>query len=288
LSLYCLTFFSASAGNLASKYAASKLYDKILQNLPNLFAGFAQDDPESWKEEVRQNVTLAFEEVHDGFLEAVEIVASPVIEAGSAPSMDQSGTTATALVVTKDVILVVSLGDSRAVMSSRDGKNDNGWTDFPSMAAIQLTPDHVASDPSERDLVIARGGSISSNKGGLERVNGTLAITRSIGDANLSSVLSREPHVLVLDRKEIEKWCGELNKTKEIPCFVILASDGLWDVMSNQEAVDMVVDTILRGSNALEISGGGSLFQDAAERLAVEAYVRGSTDNIGVCVVAVD
>ena len=36
-----------------------------------------------------------------------------------------------------------------------------------------------------------------------------------------------------------------------------------------------------------EVEEGGP-FQEAAERLAIEAYVRGSTDNIGVCVVAID
>jgi hypothetical protein len=81
--------------------------------------------------------------------------------------------------------------------------------------------------------------------------------------------------------------------------------------MSNQEAVDMVVDIILRHNEALAASfqpgvttrevalfpsyddiddddeGSGGPFQESAERLAVEAYVRGSTDNIGVCVVAI-
>jgi protein phosphatase 1L len=238
--------------------------------------------------------------------------------------MDQSGTTATALLVTDDLILVSSLGDSRAVLSSRVVSSENEGV--PSMSAVQLSIDHVASDPVEKDLVEQRGGTISSDSsGGLPRVGGKLAITRSIGDANMSLVLSREPSIVILNRSDVHDLCEPdgINRTGmdgdglvSIPCFVILASDGLWDVMSNDEAVDMVVDVILQDTDDVKDGGDGhdhggvsrgrsnnsrsssrrgggggssySAFQKAAERLAVEAYVRGSTDNIGVCVVAVD
>ena len=70
-------------------------------------------------------------------------------------------------------------------------------------------------------------------------------------------------------------------------CFIILASDGLWDVVSNDQAVDLVAQTIESyEKNSTKHAGGA--FQEASEVLTLEAYVRGSTDNIGVCVVAID
>lgn len=70
---------------------------------------------------------------------------------------------------------------------------------------------------------------------------------------------------------------------------MILASDGLWDVMENQEAVDIVHDIVLRAVEAKSIDWRETAaFQEAAEYLTIDAYVRGSTDNIGVCVVAID
>jgi serine/threonine protein phosphatase PrpC len=266
--------FDGHTGNLASKYVASKLYEQLVMRLPDLHTYTTEEvntPTQDWKVEVQQNISQAFREIHEGFLEAVSLSSSP-------SHMDQSGTTATALLVTDEVIIVSSLGDSRAVLSST---NTDG-----TVSAIQLTKDHVASDPAERKLVLERGGSTSSSGGtgtnSIARVNGTLAITRSIGDANLAPLLSREPHVVSWTRGEIRKQCGT-------PCFVVLASDGLWDVMSNQEAVDMVVQVMesYDATDSVSWNNGGA-FQEAAEILAIDAYVRGSTDNIGVCVVAVD
>jgi serine/threonine protein phosphatase PrpC len=236
------------AGNLASKFAASELYGALMNRLSDLqdvLLSAATDEDnqivsDTWKDEIRNNVTHAFEEVHNHFLETVTVLSSPVIEAGSsAPSMDQSGTTATALLVTNAILIVASLGDSRAVLSSYKGLIGGGgsrqsgsssrWKNFPSVSPIQLSIDHVASDPTEHALVVQRGGTIRMERSGLPRVNGTLAITRSIGDANLSNVLSREPHVLVLDRSELGKWCGvdiseddKDDTVSSFPCFVIL------------------------------------------------------------------
>jgi len=60
--------------------------------------------------------------------------------------------------------------------------------------------------------------------------------------------------------------------------------------MSNEEVVDMVAEVVLsHDSNEHNISWeDGGAFQEAAQRLAQEAYMRGSTDNIGVCVLAIE
>ena len=66
--------------------------------------------------------------------------------------------------------------------------------------------------------------------------------------------------------------------------FLILASDGLWDVVANNDAVSIVCDFFIGiiGDEGLLPTDA---FQNAAQLLSQEAYVRGSTDNVGVCIV---
>lgn len=236
--------------------------------LRNRFSNISAESKyiESWKGYVFQKFSEIFEEIHEQFLKAVSI--------SSISGMDQSGTTATIMYMNRHVVLIASVGDSRAILSSKDKNGE--------MSFLQLTEDHVASSEKERELVYQRGGMVSK-EGATYRVNGSLAVTRSIGDSALSQYLSREPHVVAMTRSEMHESCG-LNR-----CFVVLASDGLWDVMSNQEVVDMV-DEVLDSFNSTQTVNWkeGGAFQEAAERLTQEAYVRGSTDNIGVCVVSID
>jgi len=259
--------FDGHLGNLASKYAASSFYNTIEEKLSNVDESVRK--LQNWQDDVTSKVIQSFEDLHDKIIEAVESSPGGV--------MDQSGTTATFIHVTELTVIVANVGDSRAIMSQwlTDEKGSE------SMAAIQLTVDHVASSKEEKIQIIERGGFVSES-GGIDRVNGSLAVSRSLGDIKLAPFLSRTPHVLAMTKEEAYKRCGKSLATvkQSLPCFIILASDGLWDVMSNQEAVDLAWQVVTENESS-------TAYQKAAEVLTQEAYVRGSLDNIGVCIIAV-
>ena len=265
--------FDGHNTNFASKYASSALYKRIVQPLSDIDSQIGPNV--DWKPQVELEMSNAFADLHDAYLEAMKNIPSK--------TMSKSGTTATALFLTKKAAIIASVGDSRAVLSI--GASFNRTLDYTD--ALQLTIDHVASNPIERKQVEQRGAYISE-QGGTLRVNGTLVLTRSIGDAHLAKYLSRTPHVTSMTVDEVMQKCRPTTMTNvlvdDMPCFIILASDGLWDVFSNKEAVEFVQITLEPYGKRWKESGA---MQEAAERLTQEAYIRGSTDNIGICVVAV-
>ncbi|KAF5178407.1 phosphatase 2C family protein [Thalictrum thalictroides] len=97
-----------------------------------------------------------------------------------------------------------------------------------------------------------------NNSGDVARVDGQLAVARAFGDKSLKEHLSSVPDV-------------SLEMIDEGTEFFILGSDGLWVVMSNQEAVDSIK----------EIKDP----QVAAKHLAEEALSRKSRDDISCVVV---
>ena len=248
--------FDGHLGNLASKYAAATFHQQVEHRLEMINESL----PPDWEPKVKEAMADSFKDLHVGISRAVESSPGGV--------MKESGTTATVLYVTNLALVLANVGDSRAIMTA--------WTG-DMLVAAQLSVDHIASAPQEQALVESKGGSISRS-GGIERVQGRLAVTRSLGDVKLAPFLSREPHVFVATKADFFALCG----TDKRSCFIILASDGLWDVMSNQEAIDLawqVVETE---------KGSVAAFQEAAEVLTQEAYIRGSSDNIGVCVVSIE
>ncbi|KAG8043402.1 hypothetical protein GUJ93_ZPchr0458g22511 [Zizania palustris] len=164
----------------------------------------------------------------------------------NAKQLGPGGSTAvTAIVVDGRDMWIANVGDSRAVVCERGCAN-------------QLTVDHEPHTTNERERIEKQGGFVTTFPGDVPRVNGQLAVARAFGDQSLKAHLSSEPDVRHVP----------INSSIE---FVILASDGLWKVMKNQEAVDLVKST--------------KDPQAAAKRLTTEALARKSKDDISCIVI---
>ncbi|KAK1311692.1 Protein phosphatase 2C 37 [Acorus calamus] len=165
------------------------------------------------------------------------------------PQCDTVGSTAVVAVVTADKIVVANCGDSRAVLC-RNG------------SPVPLSTDHKPDRPDELQRIQSAGGRVIYWDGA--RVLGVLAMSRAIGDSYLKPYVVAEPEVTVTERGEGDEC-------------LILASDGLWDVVSNGTACE-VVRMCLRG-------GSEKACSDAAMLLSKLALARNSSDNVSVVVV---
>ncbi|RUS77249.1 hypothetical protein EGW08_015002, partial [Elysia chlorotica] len=162
--------------------------------------------------------------------------------------MDLSGSTAIIAFQKNDDLIVANIGDSRAIMCDLKGK------------ITQLSTDHKPCDPKEQQRIVDAGGFVTFN--GVWRVAGVLATSRAFGDYPLKQrkFVTVEPEFTV---HSVEK---------DKPHFIVLASDGLWDVFSNEDVVQFI-------SERLDEPHFG------AKSLALQAYYRGSLDNITIMVI---
>ena len=114
-------------------------------------------------------------------------------------------------------IWVANVGDCRAVICE-GGK------------ARALTVDHRPDKTEEREAVERRGGEVVKIFG-TPRVQGILGVSRALGDRDLKQYITAEPEV----------YSGLVSEQSE---FLILGTDGLWDVVDNQEASNVVEEKI--------------------------------------------
>lgn len=149
-----------------------------------------------------------------------------------------SGTTALTIVKQGEHLVIANAGDSRAVLATT---SDDG-----SVEALQLTIDFKPNLPQEAERIAQSNGQVLClrDEPGVYRVWGPngktpgLALSRAFGDYCLKDLgLISEPDVT------------ERNITSRDQ-FVILATDGVWDVISNQEAVQIVTSAPDREKSA--------------------------------------
>ncbi|CAK7903261.1 hypothetical protein CAAN1_07S06634 [[Candida] anglica] len=140
-----------------------------------------------------------------------------------------------------------NVGDSRIILC-RKGQ------------PYRLSYDHKASDRHEIARIRDAGGLIMKN-----RVNGVLAVTRSLGDSYMKELVIGKPYTTATEIVVDDE-------------FMILACDGLWDVVSDLHAVQFV-------SKALN---DGLTVSQAAKKLCQLAMDNSTTDNVTIMVVKFD
>lgn len=152
-----------------------------------------------------------------------------------------------------DYLNVINLGDCRCIIC-----RDN--------FAMPLTKDHKPNWPEERHRIEKIGGDIKFD-GYDWRIN-DLSVSRAFGDIDAT------PHIT--HRPDIFRY--RIDKTDK---FIVIACDGLWDVLKNEEVVNFILlqcyDNTLKNRINKNIN--------IAKKLADYALKKGSTDNITVIIV---
>ena len=172
-------------------------------------------------------------------------------------------------------ILVGNLGRDPEIRAMQNGK---------SVVSFSL-----ATTESWRDK--ATGEPILS--AGIYRVNGNLALSRAVGDRSERPAVTAEPDITYMqvletvmmddqdsrgnDRKQEGKKQDEQPQKNSQREYVVLATDGLWDVFTNQNVVD-IVDLLLDKATVQQRP-------QIAEVLVREALRRGAYDNVTVIII---
>jgi len=134
-------------------------------------------------------------------------------DANLVSNKEKSGSTAAVAIIRKSssgkTLYTANVGDARIVL------NRNG-------IGVAVTKDHKSSDPDEAKLITNRGGLMVGGK-----VGASLAVSRAFGDSEFKNWISVDPY-----QEEIQ--------LTDTDTHLIVACDGLWDVCSNQQAVDLI------------------------------------------------
>jgi serine/threonine protein phosphatase PrpC/serine/threonine protein kinase len=211
-----------------------------------------------------------FELADGAFVEAFEATKSAFARDATNGSRERfPGCTACACLVWGDFAFAANAGDCRAVLCREPGSCAVGDA---SKTVLRLTTDHSASANRDERARIER----DFGPNALRVVNGTtirvgpagLAVTRAIGDLDCApyGVLSK-PEVTVT----------KLDRLRDRA--LVLACDGLWDVVSDEDAGNMLRDTVKEPSMCAKRLGGEALARNSGDNVTVVVAFLAETDS---------
>jgi protein phosphatase 1D len=229
--------FDGHGGKEAALYARERLWDLIQEQ-----SKFRTTD--------RQKVAEAIKDAYLGLHREMEPMR-PRWKPNKLGDQSTAGTTACTVIFRQDHFYVANVGDSGAVLATVNQRA--GEEGQPPVIATMLSKDHKPEDPVETKRVESLGGQVKISRKGVPRVVWErkktsddpdkpptvdlipfLSVSRSLGDfwswceRTQKFVVSPHPDV---DIHPLDPTCQK---------FLVLASDGLWNVMSPQDAVNFI------------------------------------------------
>jgi serine/threonine protein phosphatase PrpC len=175
-----------------------------------------------------------------------------------------SGTCSIGVFLIRTKCYITNLGDSRAVLYRVTPKE---------RLAIELSYDHKPTRPDEKERILKSGGKVEKlihdnqpvgpYRVWLDDEGPGIAMTRTLGDLQAKKIgLISEP--------EIES----IELHPQTDKFIVIGSDGIWDVMSSAEVVGFVNQYINREVTPGEMPRDKDIRESAAEELVKEARSR--------------
>ncbi|CAF2616123.1 unnamed protein product [Rotaria sp. Silwood2] len=166
---------------------------------------------------------------------------------------DHSGSVCIAALISPKSAFLINIGDCRGIIISKDGQ------------ILSATKDHKPDVRKEQERIRKAGGHITKPKNSVLRVEDKLAMTRALGDYSLDkNVIPALPDVIEYPRDSSA-------------AYLIIASDGIWDVMSNEQVASFISQ---RASN--------TTLDDIISQLFDYCLQQQSTDNMTIYVVKLD
>lgn len=211
--------FDGHAGSYTSKIASEELYKQVQKTF--LLHGISKISDNLNDDEM--------EKLKTALIEAFVIFDDQLKESEPYKSLREGcGSTALAVLITSNFIIFCNCGDSRGFLSR------SNIVEFE-------TKDHKPSDPNEKLRIENSGGCVI-----MDRVNGNLAVSRALGDFSFKDktdfstkeqAVSPEPTVTIIPR--------DLTNDQ----FIVLACDGIWDVMSCDDVRNFVFTKLILGDD---------------------------------------
>lgn len=228
--------YDGHGGDQVSKYIEKRLPELISQEFN--------------KQAENQDISSVLEQVY-------KLLDAEIAKQTAWNNQGAAAVTALYLHDNKD-LYIANAGDSRAVVAFEDG---SFWESF----------DHKPGDKAERVRIERAGGMVFQTSPGFYRVNGQLAVARALGDHAITSFYpGKKSEKIISSEPDITAHQGVIKPVK----YIILACDGLWDVMSSED-VKLYIDKKLTQKKSI---------QEITEGLVQQALKLGSNDNITVLI----